>query len=67
MRILSFDIECGAERGFPEERKDPIITIGIVCKTMGDPVVEKIVLTLDNCLPIPGVKVVSEQDERKVL
>ena len=34
LRVLSFDIECGAEHGVPTADRDPIIQIACVCKTL---------------------------------
>lgn len=56
LRILSFDIECSAEKGrFPVATQDPIIQIANIVKTHGeqDPFVRN-VFTLKNCAPIVG-------------
>ena len=34
MRIMSFDIECAAQHGFPSADKDQIIQIACVCKVL---------------------------------
>lgn len=34
LRIMSFDIECAAEHGFPSADKDQIIQIACVMKTL---------------------------------
>ncbi len=33
LRILSFDIECAAEQGFPDPERHQVIQIACVCKT----------------------------------
>ena len=37
LRIMSFDIECAAEHGFPTAEKDQIIQIACVCKVLPQP------------------------------
>ena len=69
MRILSFDIECSAERGkFPTADKDPIIQIANMCQINGEsePFIRN-VFTLKNCAPIVGTKVFSFKDEADLL
>ena len=34
LRVMSFDIECAAEHGFPSADRDQIIQIACVCKTL---------------------------------
>ena len=56
LRILSFDIECSADKGrFPQPQTDPIIQIANIVKVHGDtePLVRN-VFTLDTCAPIVG-------------
>ena len=69
MRILSFDIECSAEKGkFPTHDKDPIIQIANICQINGEsePFIRN-VFTLKNCAPIVGTKVFSFMDEKDLL
>jgi len=51
LRILSFDIECSAEKGnFPTPMKDPVIQIANIVKVHDEdePIVRK-VFTLKKC------------------
>ncbi|CDW75907.1 dna polymerase delta catalytic subunit [Stylonychia lemnae] len=69
LRILSFDIECSAEKGkFPQPDRDPIIQIAMICQINGEtePFIRN-VFTLKNCAPIIGTKVYSFMDERDLL
>lgn len=69
MRILSFDIECSADKGkFPVPEKDPVIQIANICQINGEsePFIRN-VFTLKNCAPIVGTKVFSFKDETDVL
>lgn len=59
LRILSFDIECSADKGrFPQAQSDPIIQIANIVKVHGEsePLVRN-VFTLDTCAPIVGSQV----------
>ena len=56
LRILSFDIECSADKGrFPQAQLDPIIQIANIVKIHGEkePFVRN-VFTLKQCAPIVG-------------
>ncbi|TNV85757.1 hypothetical protein FGO68_gene3112 [Halteria grandinella] len=69
MRILSFDIECAADRGkFPTADKDPVIQIANICQINGEtePFIRN-VFTLKNCAPIVGTKVFCFKDEKDLL
>jgi len=68
MRILSFDIECSAEKGFPTEDKDPIIQIAAVCKEhTAELHFAKIVFTLKECSKIVDAEVRSFNREEDML
>lgn len=57
-RILSFDIECAAEHGFPSAEKDKVIQIACVCKRTDKDVEDyKVVFVLDGASPISGVHI----------
>lgn len=59
LRILSFDIECSADKGrFPQAQIDPIIQIANIVKIHGEkePFVRN-VFTLKECAPIVGSQV----------
>ncbi len=59
VRVLSFDIECSADKGkFPVAQHDPIIQIANIVKTHGEsePFVRN-VFTLKECAPIVGSQV----------
>lgn len=58
LRILSFDIECYAKKGFPEASKDPVCQIASLLTIQGDdyPTVKNI-LTLGSCDPIAETEV----------
>ena len=68
LRILSFDIECASSEGFPLAERDPVITIGNICKlqTSSEPFVKN-VFTLDTCSNIVGVEVRSHKTEKELL
>jgi DNA polymerase delta subunit 1 len=69
LRILSFDIECSADKGkFPQPQSDPIIQIANIVKVHGDtePLVRN-VFTLNTCAPIVGSQVHSFHNEQKLL
>ncbi|KAJ2040674.1 DNA-directed DNA polymerase delta, partial [Coemansia sp. S16] len=69
LRILSLDIECAGRPGiFPEAKTDPVIQIANVVTLQGQkqPFIRN-VFTLDTCAPIPGVHVLSFQDEGEML
>ncbi|KAJ2865343.1 DNA-directed DNA polymerase delta [Coemansia aciculifera] len=69
LRILSLDIECAGRPGiFPEAKTDPVIQIANVITLQGQkqPFIRN-VFTLDTCAPIPGVHVLSFQDEGEML
>ncbi|KAJ1796846.1 DNA-directed DNA polymerase delta [Coemansia sp. RSA 2399] len=69
LRILSLDIECAGRPGvFPEAKHDPVIQIANVVTIQGQkqPFIRN-VFTLNTCAPIPGVHVLSFQDEADML
>ncbi|KAJ2517092.1 DNA-directed DNA polymerase delta [Coemansia sp. RSA 1939] len=69
LRILSLDIECAGRPGvFPEAKHDPVIQIANVVTIQGQkqPFIRN-VFTLDTCAPIPGVHVLSFQNEANML
>ncbi|KAJ2382820.1 DNA-directed DNA polymerase delta, partial [Coemansia sp. RSA 2611] len=69
LRILSLDIECAGRPGvFPEAKVDPVIQIANVVTIQGQklPFIRN-VFTLDTCAPIPGVHVLSFQNEAEML
>lgn len=69
LRILSFDIECSAEKGrFPQPKTDPVIQIANIVKIYGESeVFVRNVFTLDDCAPIVGSKVFSFKKEDDML
>lgn len=69
LRILSFDIECSADKGrFPQAQSDPIIQIANIVKVHGEqePLVRN-VFTLNTCAPIVGAQVHSFHSEQRLL
>ena len=68
LRILSFDIECSSNQGFPQAERHPIIQIANVCKlqTQEEPFVKNI-FTLGTCSNIVGSEVRSHQKEVELL
>ncbi|KAJ2599815.1 DNA-directed DNA polymerase delta [Coemansia sp. RSA 1722] len=69
LRILSVDIECAGRAGiFPEAQIDPVIQIASVVTLQGQktPFIRN-VLTLNTCAPIPGVHVMSFDNEADML
>lgn len=69
LRILSFDIECSADKGrFPQPKTDPVIQIANIVKIYGESeVFVRNVFTLDDCAPIVGSKVFSYKSEEDML
>ena len=69
LRILSFDIECSADKGrFPQPKSDPAIQIANIVKVYGEnEVFLRNVFTLDDCAPIVGSKVFSYKKESEML
>eukprot|EP00958_Prasinococcus_capsulatus_P026248 scaffold4725_cov367-Prasinococcus_capsulatus_cf.AAC.5 len=68
-RILSVDIECAGREGhFPEAQHDPVIQIASILTEQGNdkPTLQNI-LTLKECAPIPGVQVMSFEEEKDLL
>ena len=62
IRILSFDIECAADHGFPDPAKHEVIQIACVCKTSTK--VEEdyqVVFSLHSTAQISGVVVKSSE------
>jgi len=68
LRILSFDIECSSNQGFPQAEKHPVIQIANVCKihTQEEPFVKNI-FTLNTCSNIVGAEVRSHEKEDQLL
>jgi DNA polymerase delta subunit 1 len=68
LRILSFDIECFAKKGFPEAEKNPVIQIASLLTVQGEtePTVRN-VLTLGTCDPIADAEVMPFQREEDLL
>lgn len=69
LRILSFDIECSADKGrFPQPKSDSVIQIANIVKIYGEnDVFVRNVFTLDDCAPIVGSKVYSYKKEQDML
>jgi DNA polymerase elongation subunit (family B) len=68
LRVLSFDIECYSQRGFPNAENNPVITIGICCTEHDkDDEITKIVLQLGTCEAIPDCHLFTFKDERMLL
>lgn len=77
LRVLSFDIECAAEKGtFPQAgikgktTGDPVIQIAIYLSTLGESDENKrkpILLNLRSCDPIDDVTVICYEDEQENL
>lgn len=70
LRVLSFDIECAGRKGFfPQPDKDPVIQIASICSisTNIQKPIHKAVHTLNTCSPIPGVQVIANETEQKLL
>jgi DNA polymerase delta subunit 1 len=69
IRILSFDIECCADKGkFPTPNCDSVIQIGNVVKIHGeDSVFARVVFTLNSCAPIVNTQVNQFETEREML
>lgn len=68
-KIASWDIECMSTTGaFPVAAKgDPIIQIGTILGTLGEPETEKHIFVLGSCDPIPGAVVHTFKKEREML
>lgn len=66
--MLSLDIECSADLGFPTSDRDPVITIACVGKYHDSKVEDaKIIFQLDTCSKIPGADVRTFQREIDLL
>jgi len=64
LRILSFDIECTAEHGFPKPEKHPVIQIANVCKIHTENThFANTIFTLGTCSNIVGAEVRSHRTE----
>jgi DNA polymerase delta subunit 1 len=58
LRILSFDIECAAEQGFPDPERHQVIQIACVCKTSDqDEEDYRVVFALNGSDKISGVHI----------
>jgi DNA polymerase delta subunit 1 len=68
LRIMSFDIECASERGFPQPNRDPVITIGVGCKLHTSKKEDyRILLQLKETMPVSGATLHCFEDEYKML
>ena len=72
LRVMSFDIECAAQHGFPSAEKDQIIQIACVCKTLpaseyANPDEYRFVIVLHGCSAISGVEIKQAEDEKELL
>ena len=68
MRIMSFDIECYAKRGFPMPEENPIITIGIYCQNHEkEEEGIRVILQLDTCEPIIDCHLLTFKTEKGLL
>lgn len=68
LRVLSFDIECAAERGFPNAEIHQVIQIACVCKSTNKSVEDyKVVFVLDGAASISGTHVKHMKTERQLL
>ena len=68
LRVLSFDIECAAEHGFPNAEKDPVIQIACVCKSTTSELFDyKVVFVLNGAAPISGTHVKHMKTEKQLL
>jgi len=68
--MLSFDIECISEHGFPSAERpyDKIIQIACVCKTSGKDVDDfRVIFALNGCSPISGADIRSVNSEADLL
>jgi DNA polymerase elongation subunit (family B) len=69
-KICSFDLECYShDDQFPqsERKEDPIIQIGLVFYTFGEPDMKKYIITLKDCDEIEDVDVRSFNKEQELL
>jgi len=69
-KICSYDLECYShdeEFPQPDRKEDPIIQIGMVFHTFGEPEQTKYIITLKTCDDIEGVNVISCDKEEDVL
>ncbi|KDR82863.1 hypothetical protein GALMADRAFT_238478 [Galerina marginata CBS 339.88] len=71
LRILSFDIETGipsTEGQFPSALHDPVIQIGNMVSTYGQPNPSiRAIFTLGTCSPIAGTQVLAFEKEKELL
>lgn len=68
LRMLSFDIECAAQKGFPTYEKDPVIQIAAICKVHNEPIhFSKIIFTLKSCGSIADTDVRCFENEDDML
>lgn len=55
LRVLSFDIECAAKKGFPTPEKDPVITIAAIGKYHNQKKEDlRIIFQLNTCSKVSG-------------
>lgn len=68
VRILSFDIECTAKKGFPNAQFHPVITIGAVGKLHTNKKEDfRVVLQLKQCSDVSGAQLQWFEDEFQLL
>ena len=68
LRVLSFDIECAAFKGFPTYDKDPVIQIAALSKIHNEPShFSKIIFTLKTCSNIADTDVRCFEKEEDLL
>lgn len=68
LRILSFDIECAAQKGFPTYEKDPVIQIAALTKVHNENShFSKIIFTYKSCSNIADTDVRSFEKEEDML
>ena len=68
LRVLSFDIECAAQKGFPTYDKDPVIQIAALSKNHNEPShFSKVIFTYKSCSNIADTDVRSFEKEEEML
>ena len=69
LRIMSFDIECSAQHGFPNADRDQIIQIACVCSTAAAKEEDqyRVVFVLNGCSSISGAEVKEAKTESVLL
>ena len=70
MRVLSIDIECMAQKGFPQPQRDPVITIACIGKLHNkdsNKILAKVVFQQGTCLKIDDCVVKTHKSEIDLL